>query len=200
MLEPSSKLENSSWSQRSSLSVHSLSHLVTNTLVSWVPGIPQAVAVSEGSLLSLPGCSALQFPIKTLLSSVCSCSRDTTWSPHTSLCCCYRVCKNPASPKIQSTPSDRVAFSLKTKMAIKWLLKGKFKLKCLWKDGSHRKYQLISKAGCSQIQLHPQGRVTSSLQPSKKASQIILCAEVVASALQSSSSSLLYANTPPCFS
>lgn len=49
--------------------------------------MPQAVAVSEGSLLSLPGCSALQFPTKTLqseLSSVCSCPREPSWSPHTS--------------------------------------------------------------------------------------------------------------------
>lgn len=49
--------------------------------------MPQAVAVSESSLLSLPGCSALQFPIKALqgqLRSVCYCPRDSSWSPHTS--------------------------------------------------------------------------------------------------------------------
>lgn len=67
--------------------------------------MPQAVAVHEGSLLSLPGCSALQLPIKTLrgqLSSVCSCPRDTSWSPHTSQGRCAAAAtgsaKNPASP------------------------------------------------------------------------------------------------------
>lgn len=119
------------------------------------PEVPQAVALSEGSLLSLPGCSALQFPMyKNPAGPARLCvllpQRYDLVTSHVSgkMCCCYRVCKK-SSISVQSTPSDRLAFFLKTKMAIKWLPKGKFKLKRLWKDGSHRKYQLSARQGAA---------------------------------------------------
>lgn len=184
--------------------VHSLYHLVTNTLVSWVPEMPQAVAVSEGSLLSLPGCSALQFPVKTLqglVSSVCYCPRDMSWSPHTSQGKCAAATGSANIQHLCPVYSFRQACIFpQNKNGHKMTPERQVQAEMPVKRWQSQKIPAISKAGCSPIQLHPQGRVTSSLQPSRKASQIILCAEVVASALQSSSSSLLCANTPPYFS
>lgn len=96
----------------------SLYHLVTNTLARGATG-------SGSVLLSLPGCSALQFPIyKNPAGPAQLCvllpqrHKLVTSRFSGQVCCCYRVCKK-SSISVQSTPSDRLAFFLKTKMAIK---------------------------------------------------------------------------------
>lgn len=150
MLEPSSKLEDSSWSQRRSLSVHSVCHLVTNTLVRDATGSGSVWEQLAQPAWLLSSAVPNKSPARPAQICVLLPQRFKLVPSYFSgqVCCCHRVCKNPATLSTLLLHT-RLAFFLETKMAIKWLLKGKFKLKCLWKDGSHRKCQLSARQGAA---------------------------------------------------